>query len=205
MGFFGSNLGKGLVTAISPLAGAGLWAAGAAGGRNPALPYDTSAPVTASGVGLDSNLAQSLGQQAQGSQNSLNQVYNRIRSRYAKDVGPNPSGGYADQRLAQAQKLSNLGLRGNLESVLGGAGYGTYKINREAEQNRNLAQYIGDLNKPSILQEVLGGLSGASQTGGQFAGLYSSLGKRKPGYVPQETPNYDYYGTGGSGLNLYGY
>lgn len=152
--------------------------------NNPSLPYATAAPVTASGIALDPKLTAILGEQGKGPQNSLNEVYGRIRSRFGADQAargqaPNPTGGYAGNRFDVGQNQSDLNLRGNLESVLGNTGYSQFKGNRDFQQNMQLAQLTGDINKPSTTEEILSGLGGGAQVAGQFGGLSNALGSRK--------------------------
>lgn len=166
--------------------------------------------LLASDVKLPSNLTTVLGQQGQGAQNSLNDVYSRIKSQFGADqkargVRSGDPNDYFSSRIGTGQNMSNLGLRGGLESVLGDTGYKDTLSERDYQQNYELAKRIGDLMSPSILEQVLGGLGGGAQAGGQFYGLYDKFQKQqmKP-YTPTSPVDTSRYLGGGSGLNLIG-
>lgn len=114
--------------------------------------------------------------------NNLSKVFDRVRSRFQSEG--NPKSDYFDQRMGVAQDFANRGLESSLEGVLGDASYKDALSERDHGQNMQLVQRIGALNKPSTLEEVLMGLSGAAGVAGQFAPLYKSLSNRTPNYVP---------------------
>lgn len=180
-----------------------------AGHSDPSISPATGGGMTAAGIKLDPGLTATLGAQGKGPQNSLKAVYDRIRnnmsaSRAGRGMGPAQPDNYATNRLNTAEGFSNANLKGGLEGILGSTALNEARQNRDFGQNYALAKYTGELNKPSPLEEILGALSGAANTGGQIAG--ASKSKRMPAAnPPMSAPSYDYYGTGGSGLNLYGY
>lgn len=127
--------------------------------------------MMASGVQLNPELKSVLGQIAAPQSKNITDAYSKLRGGIA------PTSDYATERFAKTGGLA----QGNLESVLGGVlgntSYGDVKNERDYQQNYELAKRIGELNAPSLLEQVLGGLGGGAQTGGQFAGLYNSLKK----------------------------
>lgn len=171
---------------------------------SPGMPARTE-PLTASGVAISPELTAVLGQQGKGPQNSINEVYNRIRSRFGADqqargMPANPAGSVFGERATAAQGQSNAGLKSSLESVLGNTAYSDAKAQRDYNANTQLAQLVGSLNKPSPLEEALSALSGTAQAGGQFAGLYQALNKKPQTPAPTPPSFYD-----SNGLNPYGY
>lgn len=164
-----------------------------------AAPFQERNPVEASGIPLDQELRNQLGRIGSNQGNTVSNVYNRIRQRAATEArSPNvqPSD-YLGERLNTGETLSQLSVKSGLENVLGNTAYGQYKSARDYNQNEALARYIGSLNKKSLLEEILGGLSGAAKPIGQFAGLYNSLGTRGNG-VSGGPPEY------GTASNPYG-
>lgn len=179
---------------------------------SPTIPYATGPAAQASGVKLNTTLADALGGIGAGQSQNIAGTYGNLRSQAASGAGPKgiAPGSYADQRFITGQGLANQNLGAGLEGVLGNEGYQSFKNNRDFNQNMALAQYTGEINKPSLLEQALSGLGGGAQAGGMAFGLYNSLKKnpsQNPGtnYTPTSTPDYGYYNSGGSGLNLYGY
>lgn len=152
-------------------------------------------PLFAGGVKADPILQSALGEVGKKPQNDLRTVFDRARTGFAADRNARGVRGsdYFDQQINQAQDLSERGLQGNLESVLGNTTYGNFKTQRGYDENEALAREIAELNKPSTLEEVLMGLGGGAKMGGS---LYSALGSRGTNLPPP--PAY------GSGANPYG-
>lgn len=116
-------------------------------------------------------------------------AYNTIGSNYAAAKnklmgdaaarGMNPAGvvspdSYGGQRMAAVQGLDV----GNLESALGGGlgntAYQNTLAQRDFGQQSQLAQEIARLNKPDLLQQILGGIG---SVGGTAAQIYGAWGK----------------------------
>lgn len=176
---------------------------------SPALPFKTGPAKTAKDVTLDSSLTRTLGGIGDTQGTAISGAYGRARTQAAADA--RPTGSYYGQRLGTGEALSQGNLRSGLENVLGGEGYADWKSKRDFDENMALAQFTGELMKPSTTEEVMAGLGGGAQAGGQFYGLYNALSKRpayssamQP-YTQSSAPNPSYYMSGGSGLNLYGY
>jgi hypothetical protein len=143
----------------------------------------------------DQTLVDALGGIGDTQQNNLNNIFDKARSRYAADSsvrGVAPGSPYAESRFGQAQTMANSGLRGGLEGILGDTSYNDFLGQQGFDQQYGLAAEIGRLNKPSTLEEILGGLGGAAQTGGN---LYGALGQRgSPRSQPMATrPPLDMY------------
>lgn len=137
----------------------------------------------AGGIKTDPGLSASLGAIGNKQGNTIGNVYSRIRNRAATEataptMRPSP---YLADRLGTAEDFSQKGLSGALEGVLGDTSYKDSLAERDYQQNIGLAKRIGDLNKPSLMQEILGGLSGGAKAGGGFASLYQALGQAKGG------------------------
>lgn len=96
---------------------------------------------------------------------------------------------YAPQRFNEVGDLASRQLEDSLYGGVGKASLSDLLAQKQFEQDVALANEIGDINRPSTLQEVLGGLGGAATLGAEGYGLYSGLGK---------------HGGGGSGQPFYG-
>lgn len=166
-------------------------------------------PTTASQIAIPSSLTDVLGQIGSGQQSAISGAYAKKKQQMLADALPGRAtvlapGSYASERLGTGENLSMGNLRSGLEQVLGNTAYGDWKNERDFRQNYELAKLAGELMRPSTVEQVLSGLGGGAQTGGQFMGLYNSLKKPMTPYTPTSTPNYGYYTSGGSGLNLIG-
>lgn len=121
--------------------------------------------------------------------NTINANYGAAKKRMMGDaatLGMNPDvmtgpNSYGGQRLAATQGLDV----GNLESALGGGlgqtGYQNTLQQRDYEQQRQLAEEIGRLNKPDLLQQILGGVG---SVGGTAAQIYGAYGRNRQPNVP---------------------
>lgn len=141
---------------------------------NPREPQ-AAAPRSAKDIGVDPTLMALVGAPGEAAGNSIRAVYDRTKSRY-KDSD------YANERLGQANTQAMAGLQGSLEGVLGDTAYKNSTAQRGFQEDYDLANYIGELNEPSTLEEILGGLSGAAQAGGQ---IYGAMPKRQQKRQPQ--------------------
>lgn len=108
---------------------------------------------------------------------------------------------YIPAELTRAGGAASRGLEDTLLGQLGGGTYDEFKKEQEHQRNLDLVNEIGALSAPTLLQEILGGLSGGAKTGLQFSQLYSALKKPQDGleYGNYSGPRPSY----GSRLNLY--
>lgn len=90
-------------------------------------------------------------------------------------------GEYAPAELALAGQNASTSIEDALAGALGGTSYSEQLKDMEHKRNLDLAREIGALSAPSLLEQVLGGLGGASKTGAQFYGLYEGVRKPKVG------------------------
>lgn len=157
----------------------------------------------ASGVQINPTLSGAIsGQGSPGynAYNTINKNYAGAQQGLANDAaarGMNPAGSvgpnsYAGNRFATTQGLDT----GNLESALGGGlgntAYQNALAQRDYTQNVGLANEVGALNKPNLLQQVLGGIG---NVGGTAAQVYGAWGKNGTPSTPQP---------GGGGFNANG-
>jgi len=147
--------------------------------QNPDLPWRKTPPKLANTINLDPNLSAALGAINKEQSGNIGNVYGGMRTQFSQDAVPHKAqpGGYADRRLTATEALSNQNLMGSLGAVSGDQAYTDYKAQRDFENNMALAKLTGELNKPSTLEQVLGGLSGGAQMGGQGYALYQSMNK----------------------------
>jgi|SRR5882672_890591 len=139
----------------------------------------------ASGVKIDPTLSGTLSGVGTGAYNAIGSNYDAAKKKMQQEgqvLGrPAGSNSYGAQRLGQTQGLDV----GNLESSLGGGvGNTAYKDTldqREYEQNRQLAEEAGRLNKPDLLSQILGGIG---SVGGTAAGIYGAYGKNRTPSMP---------------------
>lgn len=111
--------------------------------------------------------------------NKIKQNYGQAQGQFGADaaargmsasaaVGP---GSYAGDQFATKQGLDV----GNLESALGGGlgktAYQNTLAQRDFGQNEQLAEQAGALNKPDLLQEILGGIGGVGKTAATYYGM----------------------------------
>lgn len=143
----------------------------------------------ASDVKINPTLAGSIsgsGSPGYNAYNAINSNYGAARKKLIDDattrgVSAGP-GSYADQRLTTTQGLDT----GNLEAALGGGlgntAYQDTLAQREYGQNTQLANEVGRLNKPDLLQQIL---SGVGNVGGTAAQIYGAWGKNSSPRYPQ--------------------
>lgn len=96
-------------------------------------------------------------------------------------TGPNSYGG---NQLTMAQSRDTGNLEAALGSGLGTTAYNNQLQQREFGQNEQLAEETAALNKPDMLQQILGGIG---SVGGTAAGIYGAFGKNAsppPSYGP---------------------
>lgn len=143
-------------------------------------------PLYASDVKIPADLSGAIsgvGSPGYNAYNQINSNYGAARKKLKTDTSvrgmagdptANPNS-YESQRLAATQGLDI----GSLESALGGGlGDTAYKNRlgeREYDQNTQLADEIGALNKPDLLQQIFGGIGAV---GGPIATYYGLRGLR---------------------------
>lgn len=155
----------------------------------------------------DQTLVDALGGIGEKQQNNLNNIFSKARTTATQDnaarsVGHDTTASpYIENRLATGQTQASSGLRGSLEGILGNTAYEDFQGQQGFDADAALAAEIGRLNKPSTLEEILGGLSGAAGAGGQ---LYGALGKRGgSSQKPAPGPNLDLYDPYATGYTRY--
>lgn len=157
--------------------------------------------LMASGVAIPDDLKAALGGYTKKAQGNIGGIYKNLGGNFASDqatLGHTPSGpgNSPDYTLGEGEAASSRGANDALYSALGGTAYKDTLNQREYNQNTELANEVGALNRPSTLEEALTGLGAGSRLAGTGYGLFK---KFKPN-VPQGTPN----GTDlGSSLSLF--
>lgn len=128
-------------------------------------------PMYAQDVKIDPTLSGALSGVGSPGYNAYNQIgsnYGAARKKLGSAAAP---GSYADQRLSATQGLDV----GNLETALaGGLGDTAYKnklSERGYNQNVGLANEIGSLNKPDLLQQIFGGIGAVGGPLATYAGM----------------------------------
>lgn len=123
--------------------------------------------------GIGTNAYNSIGSNYDAARKKLS---DEASARGMKGSAITAPGSYSGQRFGASQGLDV----GNLESALGGGlantGYQDTLAQRDYEQNRQLAEEAGSLNKPDLLQQILGGIG---SVGGTVGGIYGAFGKNK--------------------------
>lgn len=150
--------------------------------------------LLASGVNLANPLKDPLSKIGQKSQMTLQDILGRVRSANAEGqaVSGRPIGQYTGMELDRAGMMGGRNIEDSLYGVLGGASYQDARNAKRHQLNLDLARRIGGLNKPSTLQEVLGGIGQAGQlytAGKSIAGSFKSPKSGRNPMAPAE----DYY------------
>ena len=122
------------------------------------------------------DLAAVLGNQANQNIAGINDQYGQAKKRL---ISQQSTGGrlrskvsnYQFGDLAKAQAGDVSGVYSGLADALGGVPAEDYLNQNDYQRNIQLAKLIGDLNKPSALQEALGGLQAAGSAAMLFAAL----------------------------------
>lgn len=152
--------------------------------------------MTASDVKLANPLKPVLGGYAQKGQGSLAEALGRIgnQAKTSSAASGRIQGDYQPFALGQANTLASRNINDVLGGVLGGTSYNDAKAQQEFERQMSLAREIGDINSPSLAEEILGGLSGGVNLGAKGKGLYDALSqyRRAPSVSPQA---YNYGGS----------
>lgn len=168
---------------------------------------NTRKPLGAADIGLSDPLKDPLGKIAGQTQGNLSNALGRIKGQAATSsiASGRPVGQYQGEAIGRANTLASRGINDALGGTLGGASLKDKQNQIEFENNMALANEIGALNAPNLLQQVLGGVGGAANTGLKFKGLSDALGKNgSTGSSYQETsPSLNYYNPGSSGYSRY--
>lgn len=146
--------------------------------------------MSASGVRLIDQLRDPLTGINKQRQESLKGSLGRIGSRQTASsrASGRVLGEYAPAELSRAGGMASRSLEDTLLGALGGASFDETRKQQEHQASMALAREIGALSAPSLLQQVLGGLSGGARTGMQFGQLYGALNKPSSpkGRIPQD-------------------
>jgi hypothetical protein len=138
-------------------------------------------PLYASGVTIPSDLSGAISGPATSAYNTIGAGYNNATQKMASDArarglrpgagGPNSYGG---NQLAVGQGLATGNLESALGSGLGSTAYQNTLQQRQFGQNEDLARQVAALNRPDLLQSILGGVG---DVGGTAAQIYGAFGK----------------------------
>lgn len=172
--------GAGLGGGLGGLVG-GFW--GDLNKRKSAPGYQPQKPITASDISLLSELKAPISAINKKRQSSLTSRVGGVSDEARASMAGRgvAQSDYIPQEIGRASAMESRGIEDALLGALGGASYDEAKKQREHEQNLALAEEIGALSAPTLLQEILGGLGGGAKTGFQFSQLYDALNKNKPG------------------------
>ena len=127
------------------------------------------------------------------SQSNINGIYGNANNQnnadsIARGTAPNS---YGASRLATGQNLDT----GNLESALGGTlGSTMYKSalgNQQYQQQSQLANEIGMLNKPDLMQQIFQGIGAVGGPAAQAYGMFKNRTPSTSGYNPSYFPQGD--------------
>lgn len=169
---------------------------------------NTTPPTTADQVLLSDPLKAPLGQISQKGQGSLADALGKVSAQASTSqiASGRPRGQYIGQALGRANTMASRGIEDSVAGALGGASLKDYQNQKEFEQNMALANEIGALNSPSLIQQILGGANSAAQGAGEFKGLYDALGRKgsSGGSSYRDTgPSLNYYDPYSSGYSRY--
>jgi hypothetical protein len=163
-------------------------------------------PLYASGVQIPADLSGALsgpGSPGYNAYNKIGQNYAGAQQQFAQDAnarGMNGAAATAPNSYAGNQFATKQGLDvGNLESALGGGlgntAYQNTLQQRDFGQNEALAAQVAALNKPNLLQQVLGGIGNVGGTAAQIYGAWgrNGGGGNIGGYAPGSASMNGYY------------
>lgn len=142
---------------------------------------NTRKPLMAGDVKLLDPLKAPLGGINQQGQNSLADALgkSKAQARTSQIVSGRPKGQYIGEVLGRANTMASRGIEDAVAGTLGGASLKDLQNEQEFQRNMALAQELGDLNSPSVWQEILSGLGGGAGTALQFKGLYDALNRNR--------------------------
>lgn len=172
-------------------------------GYTPSAPVNTP-PMTADKVKLLDPLKGQLGGYAKSGQNSLSDALGTLNNQAttSAQASGRVMGDYQGQALGRANTMASRGINDSVAGLLGGASLKDAQSQQEFEQKMALAREIGAMNSPTMLQEIIGGISGGANVAGQGASLYQALGNRgggggsSSGSLPPNLSLYDPYSSG---------
>ena len=133
----------------------------------------------ASGVKIDPTALGQTQDIASASQKNLKDILGSIQQRFRAGqtasgrVNTNP-GDYYDEQMKLAADRGNRNISNSLYGVLGNASLNDARALRTHNQNMELAKLQGELMKPSLLHEVLGGLNGVAPSVGAGYSLWNN-------------------------------
>lgn len=147
-------------------------------------------PLMASDVQLEAPLKAPLQGIQKTAQGNLADALGTISGNAAAsaDASGRIRGDYTGQALGRANTAASSGIDDTLAAILGETSLKHKQSDLGYQDNIALAKYIGELNKPTALEEILAGLGGAADTAGQGAALYQALGKNKKRGLPDTLP-----------------
>lgn len=140
-----------------------------------ALPQDLMS--TFRGIGNDAKKA-----------NTVNNA--GLKKRFTTDARPN-KGGYFDERQGIQQGFDTANLESSLGGALGETAYKNKLGTRGYDENSALADQIGALNKPNLLQQIFQGVGAVGKPLSMYYGMSGMRGNRSPGAYPSTAMRYD--------------
>lgn len=134
----------------------------------------------------------------------LEDVMGRVRNRFSQgaSVMGRPQGEYAGQEFSRAGTMAQRGLDDRLLGLLGEGSRKNKIADRDHQRKMALAKLTGGMNKPSTLEEIMGGIGLAGQTLPAFMGAGKSLAGRFGGGGNVSLPSFDPYAAGMSDPDL---
>lgn len=137
--------------------------------------------LDASGVKLIDQLRQPIQKANRQAQDPLQAALGRLSSRQtaSNKASGRVLGEYAPAELSRAGSRASTGIEDVLSGALAGGSYDEVLKQQEHERSLALAQEIGDLSAPSVLEQVLAGLGGGGRAGAQFYQLYNQFPRKK--------------------------
>lgn len=115
--------------------------------------------------------------------------YNNAMGKATQDASAQGFGGgpldYTKERLGSQEGLDIGGLETGLGSGLGETGYKEALNLRNFNQQKQLADIIGDAAAPSMLQQIFSGIGGGSKAVGQTLPFLQMLNRRETPSTPQ--------------------
>lgn len=138
-------------------------------------------PMYASDVKIAPDLSSAIGGIGKNAYGAINSNYDAAKQKMLQDanargMAPGGPNSYGSQRMATSQGLDVGGLESAIGGGLGDTSYKDKLAQREFEQNKSLAEEAASLNKPGLLEQILGGIG---QVGGPMAQAYGAWGGRK--------------------------
>lgn len=134
----------------------------------------------AGGVSMPKDLTDALAGVGAGGTAGINNIYSQAKQRQMQEgqvLGRRGNANsYGSQRLGVQQGLDQGNLEANIGGILGDTGYKNKLAEREYEQNRQLAEEAGRLNKPSLLQQIMQGIGSVGKPVATYYGMGGRFG-----------------------------